>query len=203
MIAAVHLPISVKSRIGIDDHDDYDALARFVSTVAAAGCQVFIVHARRAVLGGLSPKQNRDVPPLRHEFVHCLKRDFPNLEIILNGGIRSLDEAGRQLAHVDGVMLGRVVCDNPWLLAEADRKIFGFTAREASRREVFGRFMRYAESRLAHGEPLHAVTRHALGIFQGQPGARAFRRHLSRHAVLPGAGLEVMRTALAHVSAAG
>lgn len=200
MIGAVRIPVTVKSRIGIDETERYDDLARFVKTVADAGCRVFIVHARRAVLGGLSPKQNREVPPLRHDFVHRLKREFPELEIIVNGGIRSLDEARRHLEHVDGVMLGRAVCDKPALLAAADREIFGVAAHDACPREVFARFMDYAAIRVARGDPLQSIARHALGVFQGRPGARAFRRHLSRHALAPGAGIEVMQEALALVA---
>jgi tRNA-dihydrouridine synthase A len=196
MADAVRVPVSVKSRIGIAGRESYEDLARFVDTVSAAGCRIFVVHARTAVLGGLSPRENREVPPLRHDLVHLLKRDFPQLEIIVNGGIRSLSEARNHLAHVDGVMLGRAVCDNPSLLGDADREIFGQDSANLSRREVFARFTDYAAARLARGEALHNVSRHALGVFRGVPGARSFRRHLSRHAGAPGAGIEVLQEAL-------
>jgi len=196
MLAAVRIPISVKSRIGIDGRESYDDLARFIDTVAGTGCRIFIVHARKAVLGGLSPRQNREVPPLRHEFVHRLKRDFPDLEIIVNGGIRSLEGARDQLAYVDGAMIGRAACDNPYLLAVADRELFGLGTPAASRREVLERFIDYMETRLASGDTLQAMTRHLLGLFQGQPGARSFRRHLSQHARASAAGIAIIREAL-------
>lgn len=179
MREAVHIPVTVKSRIGIEGCGSYDDLLRFVETVAAAGCGTFMVHARMAVLGGLSPRQNREVPPLRHEFVHRLKRELPDREIIVNGGIGSLEDARRHLEHVDGVMIGRAVCDDPYLLAGADRDIFGVERTAPSRREVFLRYADYAESRVAEGEALHHIARHALALFRGQPGARSFRRHLS------------------------
>jgi tRNA-dihydrouridine synthase A len=192
MLAAVRIPVSVKSRIGIDDRDGYEDLARFVGIVAAAGCNIFIVHARKAWLRGLSPRQNREVPPLRLDLVHRLKREFPHLEIIVNGGVGSLEEARRQLAGVDGVMIGRAACVNPYLLAGADREIFGMGAGLPSRRAVFSRFVDYAEARFAEGEAVHHVARHALGLLQGQPGARSFRRLLSSRPRDPG----VLREAL-------
>ncbi|HEY7841067.1 MAG TPA: tRNA dihydrouridine(20/20a) synthase DusA [Gammaproteobacteria bacterium] len=179
MRETVCIPVTVKSRLGIDGLDGYDDLLRFVETVAAAGCGTFMVHARKAVLGGLSPRQNREVPPLRHEFVHRLKRELPDTEVIVNGGIGSLEEARRQLEHVDGVMIGRAICDNPYLLACADRDIFGEERTSPSRRDVFLRYADYAEARVAEGEALHHVARHVLALFRGEPGARSFRRHLS------------------------
>ena len=157
------------------------------------------MHARKALLDGLSPRQNREVPPLRHEVVHRAKRDFPDLEIVLNGGIRDLGEARRHLAHVDGVMIGRAACDDPWLLAEADREIFGAGPSPQSRHDVLRRFMEYMERRLAHGDALHAMTRHFVGAFRGVPGARAFRRHLAENGVKPDAGVRVLRDAMARV----
>lgn len=202
MRTAVRIPVTVKSRIGIDDRDSYEDLVRFIEPVAAAGCTVFIVHARKACLNGLSPRENREIPPLRHEYVHRLKREFPHLEIILNGGICSLAEVKEHLAHVDGVMIGRAACDDPYVLAGADREIFGTRTLPATRHEVLERFMDYMETRLALGDALHGMARHALGLFHGQPGARAFRRRLSLQSTSPGAGIEVMREALAQVAQA-
>lgn len=197
MLAAVRIPVTVKTRIGIDARDSYEELAAFVARLAAAGCGTFIVHARKAWLSGLSPKQNRELPPLRHEVVHRLKRDFPALEIILNGGIRSVAEARAQLEHVDGVMIGRAACSNPFLLAQADREIFGATTAAPERHEVLLRYTDYAERQLAAGALLPRISRHLLGVFQGRPGARAFRRHLATRGTRPGAGVEVLRQALA------
>lgn len=196
MRAAVNVPVTVKCRIGIDDQDPDGDLDRFIDTVAAAGCRTFIVHARKAWLEGLSPKQNRDVPPLDHARVHRLKRERPGLEIVINGGIASLDEAEAHLAHVDGVMLGRAAYHDPWQLAQVDSRLFGEAGPLPSRREIAERLIPYAERQLACGVPLHAITRHILGLCQGRPGARAFRRHLSERAVRPGAGTDVLRQAI-------
>ena len=188
-----------KSRIGIDDQEEWPALRAFVETVAAAGCTRFIVHARKAWLTGLSPKENREVPPLRHDLVYRLKEERPDLTIVLNGGVTSLEDADRHLGHVDGVMLGRAAYQTPYVLAEADRRYFG--AREAApdRHAVVEAMAGYVEAELAAGTPLAAMTRHMLGLFQGMPGARAWRRHLSEQAHPPGAGLATLRDALAHV----
>jgi len=202
MLDAVRIPVSVKSRIGIDDQEDYGDLTNFVETIAATGCRIFIVHARKACLGGLSPRENLAVPPLRHDFVYRLKQDFPDLEIIINGGIRTLADARTHLARVDGAMIGRAACDNPYLLVDADREIFGLRAPPLSRREVLDRFIAYMEDRLAMGDTLHGMARHTLGLFAGQPGARSFRRHLSRHAPGPGANITIMHEALALVAGA-
>lgn len=179
MQSAVSVPVTLKTRIGIDTQDSYEYLSDFVRTVAAAGCGTFILHARKAWLDGLSPRQNRRIPPLRHEFVHRIKRDFPALEIIINGGIINLDHAARHLMHVNGVMIGRAVCSNPYLLAGADRRIFGDAESSTSRVEVLKRFVGYAEGQLAQGASLHRLTRRVQGLFFGQPGATAFRRRLS------------------------
>ncbi len=179
MREAVDVPVTVKHRIGIDDQDSYQALCDFVGTLAEAGCAAFIVHARKAWLSGLSPKENRTVPPLRHDVVHRLKRDFPQLTIVINGGIESLDQAIEQLAHVDGVMIGRAAYHDPWLLAEADARVFGDLPASTTRREVFEAMLPYIERELAAGTRLHAITRHMLGLFHGVPGARAWRRMLS------------------------
>lgn len=199
MIAAVDVPVTVKCRIGIDDRDSYADLKRFVETVAEAGVRSFAVHARIAVLDGLSPRQNREIPPLQYERVYRLKRDLPALEVILNGGVASLDEALAHLDHVDGVMIGRAAYQTPYVLIEADRRVFGDARVVPSRREVAQALIPYAEEQLSRGVPLHCVTRHILGLFQGEPGARAWRRHLSENAHGPGAGPEVIEAALGHV----
>lgn len=195
MKAAVDLPVTVKTRIGIDARDSYGELVDFVGQVAEAGCDALIVHARKAWLQGLSPRENREIPPLRYDWVDRLKGDFPNLPMVINGGIRTLDAALAFLGRLDGVMIGREAYQNPWLLADADRLIFGDPASPPNRHQVLERFLPYVERGLADGVPLNAMTRHVLGLFQGQPGARAWRRHLSEHAHKPGAGIEVLRAA--------
>lgn len=184
---AVAIEVTVKHRIGIDERDSYGELCDFVGTVAEAGCGCFIVHARKAWLQGLSPKENREIPPLSYDTVHRLKRDFPALEIIVNGGITSLDQAEAQLARVDGVMIGREAYQNPWLLAEADRRIFGDTHALPDRHEVLARYLPFVERRMAEGVPLNRITRHILGLFHGCRGAKGYRRMLSEQAHLPGA----------------
>ena len=196
MLEAVSTPVTVKHRIGIDDQDSYEALVQFVGTIAEAGCQTFIVHARKAWLQGLSPKENREVPPLRHEVVHRLKVDFPHLEIVINGGIHTLQEAAAQLDAVDGAMIGRAVYNDPWMLADADRLIFGEDANPASsRHQALEALYPWIEMELAAGTPLHHITRHLLGLFNGQPGARRWRRHLSENANRKGAGIVVLKQA--------
>ncbi len=204
MRAAVPLPVTVKHRIGIDDQDRYEDLARFVTTVAAAGCDRFIVHARKAWLSGLSPKENRTVPPLRYEEVHRLKREHPYLAIEINGGITRLDQAREHLARVDGVMIGRAACDDPYLFAPADRDFFDGSPAEGmdeppSRREVVEAFLPYVERWASRGTPLPRLLRGPLGLFAGQPGTRAWKRYLAENAHLPGAGPEVILAALARV----
>lgn len=199
MRGAVSIPVTVKSRIGIDDQEEWPALRAFVETVAAAGCSRFIVHARKAWLTGLSPKENREVPPLRHDLVYRLKEERPDLTVVLNGGVTSLEEANRHLGHVDGVMLGRAAYQTPYLLAEADGRWFGARQVPPDRHAVVEAMAGYIEAELAAGTPLSAITRHMLGLFQGMPGARAWRRHLSEHAHRPGAGLDTMRDALAYI----
>ena len=197
MRAAVSVPVTVKCRVGIDDHDD-DALARFVETVhALSGVTVFFVHARKAWLKGLSPKQNREVPPLRYELAFALKAARPDLTIVLNGGVTDLDAAEAFLADgtVDGVMLGRAAYSDPWLLADADRRLFGAQNPLEARQEAVEALLPYAERLAADGIRLHALARHIHGLFQGCPGARAFRRHLAENAHLPGAGPEVLAAA--------
>jgi tRNA-dihydrouridine synthase A len=199
MAQASDLPVSAKCRIGIDDQDTEESLDRFVDKLAAAGCNRFIIHARKAWLKGLSPKQNRDIPPLDHGRVHRLKAARPDLWITINGGITTLDEARSHLAHVDGVMLGRAVCADPFLLADVDHCIFGMAARRTSRLTIAHQFLPYIEGECQRGTPLHAMTRHMLNLVQGLPRARAFRRHLSEQAVRPGAGPHTLEAALRHV----
>lgn len=200
MQAAVSIPVTVKHRIGIDRDDSYETLHRFVATLAEAGCQTFIVHARNAWLQGLSPKENRDVPPLRYEIVHRLKRDFPDREIIINGGIKTLDAAEEQLQLLDGVMIGREAYQNPWLLADADSRLFGDDRPVPSRQQIIEQLMPYAQREFARGNPINQITRHILGLFQGQPGARAWRRHISENAHRTGASPELITQAAALVT---
>jgi tRNA-dihydrouridine synthase A len=194
---AVEIPVTVKCRIGIDDQDAEASLDRFIDRVAKAGCRTFIVHARKAWLDGLSPKENRDVPPLDYDRVHRLKARRPELEIVLNGGIESFAEALKQMPNVDGVMLGRAAYADPYLLAEVDRAVFGASDAPPSRLDVLDRFVPYVEAELARGSRLNAMTRHILGLFHGQPRARLFRRHLAENAHIDGAGLEVLMAARA------
>jgi len=199
---AVSVPVTVKSRIGIDHQDSYEFLHRFVSRLVRAGCATFIVHARKAWLRGLSPRQNREVPPLRYPLVHRLKRDFPGTEIIMNGGLTELAACREQLEHVDGVMLGREPYRNPYLLACVDRYLFGEAEHAPSRQAVVNAMVDYAAAWAARDLPVHRITRHMLGLFQGQPGARSWRRHLSEHAPRPGTSESVMLDALAAVQRA-
>lgn len=202
MQAATRLPVTVKHRIGIDEQESYEALKDFVATVAEAGCRSFIVHARKAWLKGLSPKENREIPPLRHAMVHRLKQDFPQLEIIINGGLTSLEAAAVHLEKVDGVMLGRAAYQDPWILAEVDSRLFGQADPVQSREEAVEKLLPWVREAHGQGLPVKVVTRHILGLFNGLPGARAWRRHLSEKAVLPGAGPEILEEALALVQAA-
>lgn len=196
MRQAVSMPVTVKSRIGIDDRDSYDELRHFIQTVAAAGCETFIVHARKAWLSGLSPKQNRDVPPLRYDVVFQLKQEFSMLKIVINGGIESLDSSLDLLTQVDGVMLGREVYHNPYLLAEVDRRLFNDEHPIQSRQETVLAMLPYIEQQLQQGVRLHCIARHMLGLFHGVDGARAWRRHLSENATRFGAGSQVILDAL-------
>jgi tRNA-dihydrouridine synthase A len=197
MAARVPIPVTVKHRLGVDEQEGYEPMAAFVDTVAAAGCRVFVVHARKAWLSGLSPKENREVPPLQHALVHRLKRDRPDLTVVLNGGIASLAEAREHLTEVDGVMIGRAAYHEPWLLAAADTTVFAAAADPvASRAGAVEAFLPYVVERLAAGEPLPRLTRHLLGLFHGEPRARRWKRTLSEGARAPGAGAEVLREAL-------
>jgi len=193
---AVHIPVTVKHRIGVDDLDRFEDVANFVRVVSQAGADRFTVHARKAWLKGLSPKENRTVPPLRYEDVYRLKREFPHLRIEINGGVRTLGDARRHLTRVDGVMIGRAAYETPYLLATADRAFFGAATPPPTRREVVTAMLPYLEARLAEGVPLHRITRHMLGLFAGQPGAKAWRRHLSENAHKGGAAASVLSAAL-------
>ncbi|HEY9547217.1 MAG TPA: tRNA dihydrouridine(20/20a) synthase DusA, partial [Solimonas sp.] len=195
MRGATSLPVTVKHRIGVDDSDEYEFMRRFVDTVAGAGCEVFIVHARKAWLKGLSPKENREIPPLRYEAVHRLKQEFPQLTIVLNGGVRDIALGELQLQHVDGVMLGREVYENPYVLADVDARLFGDTAPVANRDEILACVERYAARELQRGTALNHITRHVLGLYRAQPGGRAFRRVLSEGAHKPGSDSRLLRTA--------
>ncbi|MFW5451659.1 MAG: tRNA dihydrouridine(20/20a) synthase DusA [Methylophagaceae bacterium] len=199
MRSVVDIPITVKTRLGIDKLDSYEFLTDFISQVADAGCEIFILHARKAWLQGLSPKENRDVPALEYTKVYQLKQDFPHLHIDINGGIHTLDEVEQHLKHVDGVMMGRAIYHNPYLLAQADNDLFGDQHQISSRHDVINRMLPYIEQRMSQGRPIKSITRHLLGLFQGQPGAKAWRRHLSENAHLKDAGLEVLEDALALV----
>lgn len=199
MRLAADLPVTVKTRIGIDERDSYEELTDFVGRVAMGGCQVFIIHARKAWLRGLSPKENREIPPLHYEVVHRLKRDFPSLTVVLNGGLTTLDQVAKQLQEVDGVMIGRAAYENPYWLTEVDSRFFGLRTSPPSRHQVVEAFLPYIEDQLRRGTPLHCMTRHILGLFQGVPGARAWRRTLSEQACQRGAGKGVVEAALGQV----
>jgi tRNA-dihydrouridine synthase A len=199
MKRAVRIPVTVKCRIGIDDQDPEVALDRLARGVVAAGADALIVHARKAWLNGLSPKENRDIPPLDYDRVYRLKAALPDVPVIINGGIASVAEARQHLAHVDGVMLGRAAYQEPWRLLAVDSDLFGETAPHSGMKEVFEAMMPYIEHQLARGARLHSITRHFVGAFHGVPGARAFRRHLAEHGVKAGAGADVLRDAIALV----
>jgi tRNA-dihydrouridine synthase A len=197
MRSAVKVPVTVKCRIGIDDQDAEEDFTRFIDTVAKAGCETFIVHARKAWLQGLSPKENRDIPPLDYDRVYRLKQARPDLTIVINGGIEDLDQCDQHLAHVDGVMLGRAAYQRPWLLADVDRRIFGaHTNPVSSRAEAVEALLPYVEQRLAQGDYLTRITRHMLGLYHGCHGGRHWRRMLSEDARKDGANIELLREAL-------
>jgi len=199
MKAAVSIPVTVKCRIGIDEQDPEESLDTLTRLVVAAGTDALIVHARKAWLDGLSPKENRDIPPLDYDRVYRLKRAHPNLHISINGGIASVEQAAEHLAHVDGVMMGRAAYQEPWRLLAVDPMIYGEVAPLESTKAAIEAFIPYVERELARGTRLHSMTRHILGLFQAVPGARAFRRHIATEAVKPGAGIAVLREALARV----
>ncbi len=200
MRAKVNVPVTVKCRIGIDDQDPEEALETLTGAVEQAGVDALIVHARKAWLDGLSPRENRDIPPLDYDRVYRLKAAHPRLAIVLNGGIVDLDQAMAHLDHVDGIMMGRAAYQEPWRLLAVDPEVFGATPPCASPKAAAEALIPYIERELARGARLHAITRHILGLFRGVPGARAFRRHLAIEAVKPGAGAATFREALALVT---
>ena len=197
MRAAVSIPVTVKCRIGVDDQDPHVSLRTLIAACKAAGADTFIVHARKALLEGLSPKENRDVPPLDYELVYAVKRENPALTIVLNGGIATLDQAEAHLKQMDGVMLGRAAYQMPAMLADVDARFFGGAPHSVE--GAVATYLDYVVHELAGGVPLNAMTRHMLGLFNGRPGARLFRRYLSENATRPGAGIDVLRDALALV----
>jgi tRNA-dihydrouridine synthase A len=199
MKRAVKIPVTVKCRIGIDDQDPEQALDTLARGVVAAGADAVIVHARKAWLNGLSPKENRDIPPLDYDRVYRLKQALADVPIIINGGIGSLKEAKAHLDHVDGVMLGRAAYQEPWRLLSVDAELFGDEAPPHTMKDALEAVMPYVSRELARGTRLHAMTRHFVGAFHGVPGARAFRRHLAEHGTRPGAGIDVLREAIAMV----
>jgi tRNA-dihydrouridine synthase A len=200
MKQAVKIPVTVKCRIGIDDQDSETALGTLARGVVEAGADALVVHARKAWLNGLSPKENRDIPPLDYGRVYRLKEATPHVPVIINGGITSIEQAREHLAHVDGVMLGRAAYQEPWRLLAVDAELFGETAPQATMKDVFEAMMPYIARELAQGTRLHAITRHFVGAFHAVPGARAFRRHLAEHGVRTGAGIDVLRDAVAKVA---
>ena len=199
MKAAVSIPVTVKTRIGIDEQDSYEFLCTLINGLVEVGVDALIVHARKAWLKGLSPKENREIPPLDYERVYQLKRDYPQLTIAVNGGIKTLDDARLHLSQLDGVMVGREAYQNPYMLAAVDAELFGDQHPVPSRHDVIRLLLPYIEQQLSQGSYLGNVTRHTLGIFQGLPGARAWRRYLSENAHKAGAGPEVVEAAMAKV----
>lgn len=193
---AVELPVTVKNRIAIDEMDEYETLHGFLETVSQAGCETFLIHARKAWLKGLSPKQNRDVPPLNYELVYQIKQEFPHLEIIINGGIKTLDECEQHLKKVDGVMMGREAYHNPYLMIDVDQKLYGEPERtRRTQFDVLEEYMEYMQQQLKQGVYLKQMSRHLLGLFPGRPGAKAWRRHISENAYKEGSGIEVIQQA--------
>lgn len=200
MRSSVRLPVTVKCRIGIDDRDSQAELEDFIGSVAGAGCELFVVHARKAILQGLSPKENREIPPLNYESVFSLKRTFPALGIVINGGITTLQQAASLLEKTDGVMLGREAYQNPFILNDVDSSFFGVHKNSHTRLESLEKFMPYIRRELERGTPLHHMTRHILGLFKGQRGGKQFRRHLSENSYRKDAGIDVLLDAISYVN---
>ncbi|WP_051559972.1 tRNA dihydrouridine(20/20a) synthase DusA [Marinobacterium jannaschii] len=196
MQQAVSIPVTVKHRLGIDDMNSYEELHHFVDIVRQSGCRTFIIHARKAILQGLSPKENRDIPPLIYDWVYRIKQAFPELEIIINGGIKTLDECEQHLQHIDGVMLGREAYQNPYMMAEVDQRLYGTESPTPDRKQIATELIPYIETQLEQGVYLNHMLRHILGLFHAQRGGRQFRRYISENAHKPGAGVEVLRSAL-------
>ncbi len=203
MADKVDVPVTVKCRIGIDDQDSERDFQRFIDVVADHGCRLFVVHARKAWLNGLSPKENREVPPLDYARAYRLKAARPDLTVVVNGGVQTVDEIEAHLQHVDGVMVGRAAYQTPWMMAEIDARIFGdMSTAERSRADVMAEIAAYADAHVARGGRVHAIARHVLGLYHGEAGARGFRRHLSENGVADGATADVLREATALVEAA-
>ena len=200
MMTSVNLPITIKCRIGIDDRDSQRELEDFIGTVANAGCDTFIVHARKAILSGLSPKENREIPPLNYDSVFAVKQAFPELSIIINGGIKTIEDAESLLKKTDGVMLGREAYQNPFILNEVDAVFFGTATNVQTRTETLQKFMPYIEQELERGTPLHHMTRHILGLYKGQKGGKNFRRHLSENSYKKTADIGVLLDAISYVN---
>lgn len=196
----ISIPVTVKTRIGIDDQDNEAFLHRFVEKTSAAGCTSFTIHARKAWLTGLSPKQNRDIPPLNYDRVYQLKKSFPDLEIIINGGITRLDEAQKHLDHIDGVMIGRAAYQTPYILAEVDRIFYNDNHPIPTRHDIIEKMMVFIQEQLNNDIYLNHITRHIINLFHEQPGARGFRRHISENAHKPGANIDVIKKALEYVA---
>lgn len=201
MKAATKLPVTVKTRIGVDDQDSYEELFKLTESLVAAGVDTLILHARKAWLTGLSPAENRSIPPLNYATVHQIKREFPNLEIVINGGIDNLEQAKQQLEHVDGIMMGRGAYKNPWQLSEVDELLFNEPSFNLNRQQVLESYYPYIEAELRAGTKLSAISRHLLGLYLGVPGGRRFRRIISERAHQPGAGIEVIEAAIEHLVA--
>lgn len=200
MKSVVSTPITVKCRIGIDDRDSQAELEDFVGVVAGAGCELFVIHARKALLSGLSPKQNREIPPLDYERVFSIKQTFPQLQIIINGGITSVEQALKLLKNTDGVMLGREAYKNPFVMHQVDSRLFAQASASHTRIDYLLGYLPYIEQQLDKGVPLQHMTRHILGLFKGQPGGKQYRKHLSENSRLQGAGLNVLHDAMAYVN---
>tara|TARA_Y100001947_G_scaffold121811_1_gene106087 strand:+ start:59 stop:1024 length:966 start_codon:yes stop_codon:yes gene_type:complete len=200
MKKSTRLPVTVKCRIGVDDHDSEANLLDFINIVAQGGCEIFIIHARKAYLKGLSPKENREIPPLNYERVFTVKQHHPYLNIIINGGITSMNTAQQLLKEVDGVMIGREAYQNPYFLHYADNQLFGEAVLRKSRADYFTQYLPYVESELSKGTPLQHMTRHLLGLFRGQKGGKLYRRHLSEHSHKQGANINVLLDAITYVT---
>lgn len=193
---ACSIPVTLKHRIGLDDQHEYSIVRDFVGEISRTGTNTFIVHARNAILAGLSPKQNREIPPLKYDYVYRLKQDFPDLEIILNGGIKTLDECEQHIQHLDGVMVGREAYNNPWILSDVDSRLFGEQDAFTNRVQALESFVPFVEQRLKNGERLSHLTRHIMGIFLGQPGGKQFRRYLSEQGHKKDASIDVLKQAI-------
>ena len=196
MQRVVKVPVTVKTRLGVDDLDSYELLCRFVEVTNMSGCQTFIIHARKAWLNGLSPRENRSIPPLKYEWVYQLKRDYPQLEILINGGIKTLDEIEQHLQYVDGAMVGREAYSNPYLFATVDQRLFGDINHVRSERDLVLCYMDYVSQQLQQGVPLRSLIRYLVGLFKGAPGARLWRRYLSEHGGSNELGVKVLENAL-------